>query len=267
MSSQAKKPVHAAKAERPRDFVGAVVHVMNVLKAFDAEHAQMTLAEVAKRAALDRAGARRYLITLAHLGYVVQDGKLFRLASKVLELGYSYLAQMPLSAIAQPYLDKLTTLTGDTSAVAVLDGDHIVHVAKANTNRMLAPTVTVGRPFKALYTSTGRVLLAFQHEADLSEYVARVEVEHLTEWSMTNRAELAAELRKIRSQSYAIANQEIEAGIRSIAVPIFNGGGKCVAAVSVITMVASASKKRLTDEFLPILRTTASELTAALTRL
>jgi IclR family pca regulon transcriptional regulator len=254
------------RSERPRDVVGAVVHVMSVLKSFDAEHSQMTVAEVAKRTGLDRAGARRYLLTLAYLGYVVHDGKLFRLASKVLELGYSYLAQRPLSAIAQPHLDKLTMLTGDTSVVAVLDGDHIVHVAKASTNRMLAPTVTVGRPFKALYTSTGRVLLAFQHETDLAEFVARVEVEHLTQWSMTNRAQLAAELRKIRTQSYAIANQEIEEGIRSIAVPIFNGSGKCVAAVSVITMVASAPKKRLVDEFLPILRTTASELSAALTQ-
>jgi len=261
MSKQVKQP------ERPRDFVGAVVHVMNVLKSFDAEHPQMTLAEVAKRADLDRAGARRYLITLTHLGYVVQEGKLFRLGSKVLELGYSYLAQMPVSALAQPYLDKLTALTGDTSVVAVLDGDHIVHVAKASTNRMLAPTATVGRPFKALYTSTGRVLLAFQHEADLDDYVARVEVEHLTQWSITNRAQLAAELRKIRSQGYAIANQEIEEGIRSIAAPIFNGSGKCVAAVSVITMVASVAKKRLTEEFLPPLRATANELGAALNRL
>lgn len=251
-------------SDRPRDFVGAVAHVMNVLRAFDAQHPQMTLAEVAKRADLDRAGARRYLITLAHLGYVVHDGKHFRLGSKVLELGYSYLAQMPLSAIAQSYLDKLTARAGETSVIAILDGDHIVHVAKAGINRMLAPTVTVGRPFTALYTSTGRVMLAFRHEDALQDYLATVEVEHLTQWSMTNREQLAAELARIRKQGYAIANQEIEEGIRSIAVPILNSGGKCIAAVSIITMVASIAKKRLTEEFLPLLRATAAELSAAL---
>lgn len=250
--------------ERPRDFVGAVVHVMNVLRAFDADNPKMTLSEVSKQTGLDRAGARRYLLTLAHLGYVVQEGKDFRLSPKVLELGYAFMATMPISDIAQSYLNKITELTGESAAIAILDEDHIVHLARANVNRMFAPIIHVGGRFPALYTSTGRVMVAFKPDAELDAFVKRADLLRNSTWGVTKKTQLRAELMKIRKQGYAIADQEIEEGVRSIAVPILGGDNKVLAALIVLTNVATVPKKKLTDEFLPILLESAKELQTAL---
>jgi len=259
MASETPEP-----EDRPRDFVGAVVHVMNVLRAFDAAHPQMTLSEVSKQTGLDRAGARRYLLSLAHLGYVIQEGKVFRLAPKVLELGYAFMSTQPLPDIAQVYLDKVTERTGEASAVAILDEDQIVHLARANSKRMFAPIIHVGGRFPALYTSTGRVMIAFKSDAEIEDLVKNADLERPSSWGVTNKSQLRAELLKIRKQGYAIADQEIEEGARSIAVPILNGEGKVLAALIILTNVATVPKKKLTDEFLPILQETAKELQAAL---
>lgn len=257
-------PVNPEPEQRPRDFVGAVVHVMNVLKAFDAEHPQMTLSEVSKQTGLDRAGARRYLLSLAHLGYVAQEGKVFRLTPKVLELGYAFMATMPLSEIAQSYLNKVCERTGETAAIAILDGDHIVHIARANTNRLFAPVIHVGGRFPALNTSTGRVMVAYKADTELDEFVKKAELNRASPWGVTTKTQLRNELLKIRKQGYAIADQEIEEGVRSIAAPVFNGEGKALAALIVVTNVATVPKKKLVDEFLPVLQATAQEMRGAL---
>jgi len=260
MSANKKGPAQ----DTPRDFVGAAEHVMNVLRSFDAEHAQMTLSEVAKRTGLDRAGARRYLVTLTHLGYVNHDGKLFRLAPKVLELGYAYMATVPLADLAKRPLRKLTDTVGHPSAVAVLDGYYIVHLARAMTNRMLEPSITIGQRFPALHMSTGRVLASFKEPADLAEYLRHADLDAQTPASITNKAELAAELERVRKRGYAIVDQEMEEGIRTIAVPVLDATGSAVAAINVVTNAAAVPKKKLIDEILPPLQAASQELRAAL---
>lgn len=247
----------------PRDFVGTVVHVMDVLRSFDADHPQMTLSEVSKRTNLDRAGARRYLLSLAHLGYVIQDGKLFRLSPKVLELGFSFLSGIPIAKIAQSYLDGLMRETGQTCAIAILDGDEIVHVARAMPDRILAPTVTLGRRFPALSVSTGRVLLAFKAPAERDQYVRDVAIDHLAWRTVTSKARLTTELNAIRRRGYALADQEFEAGVRAISVPILKDEVG-VAALNMVTNVSTVIKKQLTEEFLPLVRRAAGEMQAAL---
>jgi IclR family pca regulon transcriptional regulator len=249
----------------PRDFVGTVVHVMNVLRAFDADHAQMTLSELAKRSGLDRAGARRYLLSLAHLGYVVQSGKLFRLSPKVLELGFAFLSGMPIANVAQSYLDAITQQTSQTCAIAILDGNEIVHVARAMpTNRVLAPTVTLGRRFPALSVSSGRVLLAFKPTAEREQYVRSLAANRLTWRTATTKTQLNAELLNIRRRGYAIADQEFEDGVRAISVPILKTDDTAGAALNVVTNVSTVVKKRLTEEFLPLMRQAAADLQAAM---
>ena len=251
-------------AEKPRDFVGAVVHVMNVLRSFDAEHPKMTLSEVSKRTGLDRAGARRYLLSLAHLGYVVQEDKVFRLSPKVLELGYAFMATIPLSKMAQQFLDQITQETGETSAVAILDGQYVVHIARTNSSRMLAPVVTIGRRFPALSTSTGRVLVAFLPPEELKTYLKEMGVTAINEWNKLHNMQLEEELEKIRKRGYATVDQEVEDGVRSIAVPILDASGKPAAAMNILTTVASLPKKKLIDEILPALQQSAAELQRSL---
>ncbi len=254
-----------ALVDKPRDFVGAVAHVMSVLKAFNAEHPKMTLSEVSKQTGLDRAGARRYLLSLAHLGYVVQEDKYFRLAPKVLELGYAFMATIPLAEMAQRYLDQITQDTGETSAVAILDGHYVVHIARTNASRMLAPTITLGRRFPALYTSTGRVLVAFQGDAAIADYLRELGPERVQAWNLAHAAKLDDELQKIRRKGYASVDQEVEEGVRSLAVPILDAAGKPQAALNILTAVASVTKKKLLEELLPRLQQAARELQASLT--
>jgi IclR family pca regulon transcriptional regulator len=174
------------------------------------------------------------------------------------------MSTMSLPDIAQTYLNQLTERTGEASAIAILDGDHIVHLARANTSRMFAPIIHVGGRFPALYTSTGRVMIAFKSDAEIDSFVKEADLQRPSSWGVTNKTQLRTELQKIRKQGYAVADQEIEEGVRSIAVPILNGEGKVLAALIILTNVATVPKKKLTEEFLPVLLDIAGELQGAL---
>jgi IclR family transcriptional regulator, pca regulon regulatory protein len=248
----------------PREFVAPVAHGLSVLKSFDRDHYEMTLSEVSERTGMTRAGARRYLLTLAHLGYVEQTGRLFRLTPRVLELGFAFMATMPLSDIAQPYLEQITKDTGETTALDILDDDQVVHLASSASPRQLAPRVMIGKRFNAFYNSTGRVLLALKDDADLERLLNNCKPAKLTQWSLTSKAKLKEELKLVRKQQYAVVDQESEEGLRSLAVPIFNKQGAAVAAISIITNVATVPRKELLDNYLPILRQVARDISAAL---
>lgn len=251
-------------ADLPRDFVGSVAHGMAVLACFDRHHAQMTLSEVSERTAMSRAGARRYLLTLAHLGYIEQNGRLFRLTPKILELGYAFMSTMPLAEIAQPYLDRIARQTDETCAIAILDDFHVVHLASATTRRQLAPTVTIGRRFSALHNSTGRVLLACMDEAAREAFLADVKIDKPTQWSISTAAKLREELDRVRKQGYAIVDQEAEPGLRSAAVPIVNKRGEAIAALNVITNIAAVSAEHLQNDLLPVIQKVGAEISAAI---
>jgi IclR family pca regulon transcriptional regulator len=244
----------------PRDFVGSVRHVLDVLKAFDRDHPQMTLSSVSERTAMTRAGARRYLLTLEHLGYIRKDDRQFRLTAKVLELGFAFLSTMPLSDIARPYLQWITRETGEITGLALLDRGEIVHVAGSTVERTLVPTLTIGRRFNALYASTGRVIAAFLEPQQIDEMLKSGEVAALTPHSLKTKDEIREELKAVRRQGYAIVDQEVEDGVRTIAVPILNRQGVPLAAVTVLTNVATVSKKQLVEDILPVLRRIVPEI-------
>lgn len=252
------------EGEKSRDFVGSLVHGLNVIMAFDEESPQMTLSQVAEKTGMNRAGARRYLLTLAHLGFIQQNDRLFRLTPKVMDLGYSFLSTIPISTVAQPYLDSIRDKTGEAVAIGIMDGADVVHIAKANSNKLMAPTLTIGRRFPAIYASAGRVLLALKSDEERDAILDQSDFQPLTDKSITTREELVKELAQVRRQRYALVDQEIEPGARSLAVPVFNQAGDTVAAINTLTNAATVTKKQLISECLPMLWDAAQEIKRAL---
>ncbi|WP_460843441.1 IclR family transcriptional regulator domain-containing protein [Nocardioides marmoraquaticus] len=207
------------------DFVQSLARGIAVITCFDAEHGRLTLSEVAERTGLTRATARRLLLTLAQLGYVRVEGRLFALTPQVLQLGTAYLSGMGLPEVAQPHLEQLTARTGESSSVAVLDGDDIVYVARvATTHRLMRAGITVGTRFPAHATSMGRVLLAALPEAERSVRVRAMALDPLTERTTTDPDALLYALRRVAGDGHALVDQELEPGLRSLAVPVRHRG-------------------------------------------
>lgn len=230
----------------PRDanFVQSLARGLAVIRALDGRQ-PMTLSEVARAAALSRAAARRFLLTLEELGYVRHAGGRFALTPRVLELGFSYLSALGLPELAQPHLEALVERVHESSSVSVLDGPSIVYVARVPTRRIMAVTISVGTRFPAHATSMGRVLLAGLERDDLAARLERIEHERLAGGSSTTRALLEQELDRVRAQGYAIVDQEFEPGLRSVAAPIRERSGAVVAAVNLALQASRVSVEEI----------------------
>lgn len=244
--------------ERGAYFVQSLARGLSVIRAFDAEHVELTLSDVARATGLTRAAARRFLLTLADLGYVRTDGRLFALTPRVLELGYAYLSGLSLSEIAQPHLERLAARVHESTSVSVLDGADIVYVARVPVSRIMTVGINLGTRFPAHATSMGRVLLAGLSPAELTAHLAGVTLPRLTPGTIADHDELTAELDRVRTQGYALVDQELEEGLRSIAVPIHDRHRRVVAAVNVSTHASRTPVDVLRDELLPALRETAT---------
>lgn len=238
-----------------KDFVNSLARGLAIIRAFDAEHAEMTLSEVAERTAMTRAGARRFLLTLTTLGYVVKDARKFRLSPKILTLGYAYMSSLPLAELAQPHLDRVTQETGESSSVAVLDNFDITYITRSRSKRLLMFGIHVGTRLPACTTSMGRVLLTQLAPAAFDAYLDAVEIERFTARTITRKSALRQEVERARDQGYYVLDQELEIGVRSIAVPIrARSDNRMLAAMNIATNSSAVSKKRLLGEFLPILK-------------
>ena len=241
------------------EFVQALARGLEVITSFDAEHATMTLSDVSKRTGLSRATCRRLLLTLVELGYVRTDGKAFALTPQVLKLGTAYLAGLELPQVAQPHLEKLSAELGESTSAAVLDGSEIVYVARVSTRRLMTVGITVGTRFPAYATSMGRVLLAAEDSPEIPDVLPA-----LTEFTITDADKLRAELARVREQGYAVVTQELELGLRSIAVPVVTADGRIPAAVNVSLPMNSPVDPL---DRLPALQATAAGIAADLDHL
>lgn len=252
--------------DQPREayHVQSLERGLSVIRAFDAEHPELTLSEVARICDLTRAAARRFLLTLVDLGYVRSDGRQFMLTPRVLELGYSYLSSLSLPEVAQPHLKELVAQVHESSSVCVLDGDDVVYVARVPTSRIMTVAITVGTRFPAYATSMGRVLLAGLPADEQERYLARVRLAPLTRRTVTTPQALRAELRKIRIQGYSIVDQELEEGLRSAAAPIRDATGAVVAAANVSAHASRHSIESIRHELLPRLVATTAKISADL---
>ncbi|MFC3995565.1 IclR family transcriptional regulator C-terminal domain-containing protein [Nocardiopsis sediminis] len=241
-------------AERGEYFVQSLERGLAVVRAFSADTPSMTLSDVARATGLTRAAARRFLLTLADLGYVRTDGRWFALTPRVLELGYAYLSAAGLPEVAQPHLQRLTAEVRESSSVSVLDGDDVVYVARAAATRIMTVAISVGTRFPASATSMGRVLLAAKSPAELDAYLSGVRLEPLTPHTLTSREELRAEIERVREQGWAIVDQELEEGLRSVAVPVRDGEGRVVAAANVSVQANRTSVALVRRDLLPALQ-------------
>lgn len=254
----------AADARTPPgdQFVQSLARGLSVITAFDADHPAMTLSDIAARTGLTRATARRFLHTLVELGYVRFDGKEFALTPQVLRLGTAYLSGLGLPQIAQPHLEQLSARLGESTSAAVLDGDEIVYVARVATRRIMTVGITVGTRFPAYATSMGRVLLAGLPAPELDDHLARVAPVSLTGRTVVEPAALRAELERVRAQGWALVDQELEAGLRSVAAPLRDRDGDVVAAVNVST--STHALPELPPEYVEAVVATAAAISADL---
>lgn len=238
-----------------RDFVTALASGLEVILAFDDANPRMTLSEVAARTGMNRARARRFLLTLHALGYVRKHQRHFELAPKVLQLGYAFLSANNYRSVIQQYLEDITAESGESSSLGVLDGDDVIYVARSSArHRLMAITLSVGTRLPAAHTSMGRVLLAQLPDHELEAYLERVVLERYTDKTITDKAALRNCILKVRQQGYAIADQELDSGLRSLAVPAFDANGKLLGAINISTNAARIDFDTLIRKFLPLLQ-------------
>ncbi|XVQ84429.1 IclR family transcriptional regulator [Microbispora siamensis] len=246
------------------EHVQSLARGLAVIRAFDAASPELTLSEVARKTGLTRAAARRFLLTLAGLGYVRTDGRLFSLSPRVLELGYAYLSSLSLPEVALPHLERLVAEVHESASVSVLDDTDIVYVARVPTARIMRVTIAIGTRFPAYCTSMGRVLLAGLPPEDLDAYLARADLERLTPHTTTSPVALRTALDRVRTQGWAMVDQELEEGLRSIAAPIRDRVGRVVAAVNVSSHASRTTLESARRDLLPPLLATAARIEADL---
>jgi IclR family pca regulon transcriptional regulator len=244
------------------DFVEALARGLDVLCCFDEQRRTMTLTEVAAAADLARPTARRLLLTLQELGYVRVDGNGYALTPRVLRLGMSYVGSLGLWQIARPHLEALVRLTGESSSMTQLDGSDIVYVARASVPKIITLRVEIGTRFPALQTSQGKVLLAALDAAALDRTLAEPSRSGLPPFPARDRSEIDDELATIRARGWALADEELAPGIRSVAAPVRDRTGAVRAAMNVTVHAAETTKQKLLDEHLPHLLRTAGEVSA-----
>ncbi|MBL8549062.1 MAG: helix-turn-helix domain-containing protein [Hyphomonadaceae bacterium] len=252
--------------DKDPEYLSTLERGLSVLRAFDAAHPEMQLSEVAAATKLSPAVARRCLNTLVQLGYVAKHGRRFLLRPEVLVFGSAFLSSMNLDTIALPFLQAVRDETGDSSSMAVLSGHDILYVAHVSTNRHIRISANVGTRFPIHATSLGKVLLAFQGDEAIEDYLAKAELRRFTERTITSRDELKKRLKKVRLDGYDSALDELDYGIVSVAVPVFDRDRTITSAINCSTSTTRISQDELVRTRLPLLRNAAHEIQAALAK-
>lgn len=216
----------------PRDTMSGLAKGLAVIETFATEKPRQSISQVSEASGLDRATARRCLLTLVQHGYAIHDGKFFTLTPRVLRLGTACLATMPLPQIVQPSLDRLSDELGESASVSILDGDEIVYVARAAQKKVMSISLMLGSRLPAYCTSMGRVLLATLPESEVHARLGEGPFQARTANTITHLDVLLAELSRVRDQGYAVIDQEVEIGLRSIAVPLYTAQNEVIAALN-----------------------------------
>jgi IclR family pca regulon transcriptional regulator len=255
-------------ADRPNssDYVQSLDRGLAVVRAFSADHPRLTLSEVARITGLTRAAARRFLLTLQQLGYVGSDDREFYLRPRVLDLGYAYLSTTSFWDLAQPHMEALVDELHESSSISVLDGDEIVYVVRVPTKRIMTIALGVGSRLPAYPTSMGRVLLAGLSDDEIDAYLVRADLKPLTSRTITDVGKLRSKIADVRDQGWAIVDQELEEGVRSVATAIRDTSGATIAALNVSAHAARTSMEQLHQRFVPRLLATAERINLDLGR-
>ena len=243
-----------------REFVRALARGLAVIETFEGLQGAASLSEIAARANLSRGTVRRALITLQSLGYLSEDNGRFSLLPRALRLGYSYLSSQPLWSLARPYVEEVHAQTGETTSLSVLDSGMIVYLIRITASRLMHDKLTIGSRLPAYPASMGRVLLAGFPEAELDRYLAQTEFKQLTPLTVIDPSRLRVLIAQARESGYAVNDQEMELGLRSIAVPIKARNGVTVAALNIGASSVRTSYVEMEKNFLPVLRAAAEKI-------
>jgi IclR family pca regulon transcriptional regulator len=244
------------------DFMASLARGLAVIRTFSQQRQRLSIAQISLRTGISRAAVRRCLYTLARLGYVASgDERNFMLRPRILALGHAYLSSAPLATSAQPLLDQVSASLRESCSMAILDADDIVYVARSSSStRLMSIDLGIGSRLPAFCTSMGRVLLAGLPAAQLAEYLKRLVLTPYTSRTVTSKEKLREALVATRESGYAIVDQELEIGLRSIAVPVPDGSGRPACAINISTQAARVPTAEMEKRFFPALRAAAEEL-------
>ncbi|SDR95699.1 pca regulon transcriptional regulator PcaR [Pseudomonas fuscovaginae UPB0736] len=264
-------PIVASPAKRIQaftgdpDFMTSLARGLAVVQAFQERKRHLTIAQISHRTEIPRAAVRRCLHTLIKLGYATTDGRTYSLLPKVLTLGHAYLSSTPLAVSAQPYLDRMSEQLHEACNMATLEGDDILYIARSATpQRLISVDLSVGGRLPAYCTSMGRILLAALDDASLHDYLEHADLQPKTSRTLHTREALLECLQQVRRQGWCIVDQELEQGLRSIAVPVYDASGQVLAALNVSTHAGSVSRSELEQRFLPNMLAASRDLSAQL---
>jgi len=254
MRPQALQDVEVAQ----RDVIEGLVKGLEVIRAFSDESVRLSATELSAKVGLTRSAARRYLLTLVHVGMAQTDGRQFWLTPKVLSLGHSYLDSARLPRAIVPFLQRLTAQLQESTNYSVLEGDDVVYVSRVNAPRVLTAGFDPGTRLPAYTSTAGRVLLSALPEPALHAYLERVELVAYTHMTVTDKDVLLRELLAIREAGFGVTENQYEVGMRGISVPIKSRRGELVGALSVSMSVSSCSRAEATARCVPALQSTAN---------
>ncbi|KPY61042.1 Beta-ketoadipate pathway transcriptional regulator PcaR [Pseudomonas amygdali pv. sesami] len=264
-------PIVASPAKRIQaltgdpDFMTSLARGLAVIHAFQERKRHLTIAQISHRTEIPRAAVRRCLHTLIKLGYATTDGRTYSLLPKVLTLGHAYLSSTPLATSSQPYLDRMSDQLHEACNMATLEGDDILYIARsATTQRLISVDLSVGGRLPAYCTSMGRILLAALDDVSLHEYLDHVDLQPKTSRTIRTPEALLECLQLVRQQGWCIVDQELEQGLRSIAVPVYDASGQVLAALNVSTSAGRVARSELEQRFLPIMLDASRDLSTQL---
>jgi IclR family pca regulon transcriptional regulator len=246
----------------PRDLVGSLHKGLDVLSILAAHPAGMTLTEMAAAAGLTRAGARRLLLTLTAAGYAAQDGRRFALTPRLLGLARQWLNGTSLWTYAEPHMRAVAAELKESCSAAVLSDEDVVYVARVPGERIMSVALHVGTRLPAYCTSMGRVLLSGLADVELAKFLDRAAIQKRTEKTVVDRCELGGLIGQAAAQGFALVDEELEIGLRSIAVPIRDRAGRITAAINVSTQSGRFTVAAMRREILPLLQRAAAGIEA-----
>lgn len=240
-----------------RDWIAGLEKGLSIIEAFDDANPRMTASQAGVRCGMTRTAARRYLLTLAHLGYVATDGKLFWLTPRVLRLGQSYLESARLPRIVQPFLQRVTSGTQEIAYVSVMDGEDVVYIARNGSTRSMNTGVVLGSRVQAQVTAAGMLMLAMRDPDWLESWLAHHELKAYTSYTINSKDRLRLELARIRQRGWAVSEQQLELTYRGVAVPLIDRRGDLVGALNVTMPMGHESTEDAVGRVLPVLLETA----------
>jgi len=259
-----KAKITSKVPERDASIIGSFAKGLSVIECFDRHSPRLSIADVSQKTGLERATARRFLLTLVKFGYAEFDGKFFTLTPRALRLGYAYLSSTPMPAIIQRVIEPLSVEIGESLSGSTLDGDDIVYIARASHRHVMSISLTVGSRLPAYCTSMGRVLLASLPPEEARQRLKTADRRKITPFTMTGLGEIMDNLALVRSYGYAMSDQELELGLISIAVPVMNASGRVVASINCGSHATRLSEAEMVEKVLPKLKAAAQDLKAML---